>query len=733
MSTRKGFDFLCVVVMILAVLVTVLFMNGEKLGISLVVDEDSESHSDSQYFTDNDLNASWDYDSAASITFNRSEIKISGAGCYKYDGSLYITRSGYYVVSGQLEDGSIIVDAEDYSKIWILLNGVTINNSDNGCIIIENADKVFLTLAEGSDNVLSSGKEFSDTALEDGIDAAIFARDDLTINGSGLLSVSCLYKHGIEGNDDLVITGGDITINGTRDAIHVNNSFRLCNANVSLEGGDEGIDIDETDGYFYMESGTLNITSTEDGIHAEGDVLMDGGSISISSGDDGIHSASSFTINNGKIQINESYEGIEAINITINDGDLVIYSSDDGLNANGGSSDMMGGMNGMQGMEDMGGGPRDSDTPSEGEMPSEGEASVSDQSEQEPSVQNDENVTEAIIQEINTQEESSAIVINGGSLTIINEGGMDADGIDSNGDFIINGGDIRVSLSGNGSNSAIDYGSESGGKAQINGGTLIACGSYSMAESFDSSSTQASLLYTISSGVEAGSVLQVEDSEGNILMSYEVPNSFTAVNISCPEMKVGEDYAISINNNIDTVSIDEITSSYGDAQSGGFGGTMNFGGGMSPRDGSLTEGKTPPDMESGEMPEGFDGEEERPESPEGMDFGSDGERPEPPEGMNPVHGEGDRPQGGPGQQETEGSEQELPQMMDAGEEGKPSMNEEGLNENGVQEKEEAIEAEDEVSVARETITEDTLILNAAALLCLAFAFLFVVLYKKRAF
>ena len=658
MSTRKGFDQICVVVMIFAVLITVLFMNGEKLGISLVVDEDSESHSDSQYFTDNDLNADWNYDSTASITFKGSEIKISGQGCYTYAGSLYITRSGYYVISGQLEEGSIIVDAEDYSKVWILLNGVAISRSDNACIDIENADKVFLTLAEGTENSLASGSDFSIEALQDGVDAAIFSRDDLTINGGGSLTVSGSYKHGIEGNDDLVITGGNITVNGARDAVHVNNSFRLCNATISLEGDDEGIDINETDGYFYMESGILNIISAEDGIHAEGDVLMDGGTLTINSGDDGIHSASSFTVNNGQILIEESYEGIEAINITINDGDLVIYSSDDGLNANGGSSDIMPG------------GPR------EGEMSSESEAFASDQTEKEPSLQNDENATETITQETISQEDGSAIVINGGSLTIINQDGIDADGMDSNGDIIINGGDIRISLSGNGSNSAIDHGSESGGIAQINGGTLIACGSSSMAESFDSSSTQVSVLYTISAGTEAGSLLQVKDSNGNILMSYEVPNSFTAATISCPEMKIGEEYTISINDENDTIAIEKVASSFGDAQSGGFGGAMHFGGKIPFSELSSEEFTSDYQMEDTQVPASF---------------------------------------------ENEAVEQET-----VSNHGTENFNEEIKNEN-----EEAIEAEDEEIITAQTITKETLLLCLISVLCLVFAFIFVGLYKRR--
>ena len=176
-----------------------------------------------------------------------------------------------------------------------------------------------------------------------------------------------------------------------------------------------------------------------------------------------------------------------------------------------------------------------------------------------------------------TADEETFISISGGTITIIIENGRDADGLDSNGDIRISGGTIYISLPGSSGNCAVDYASENGGVAEISGGTLIACGDSSMAEGFDSSSTQASVLYNISTAAEAGSKLAVEDSEGNVLMSWDVPCSFTSALISCPEMQVGSTYKVVIGDSEEEITLEEISTSYGDVQGGMFGGNMGHG------------------------------------------------------------------------------------------------------------------------------------------------------------
>ena len=457
MSTNKRIDIICVVVLILAIILTVLFMNGEKLGLTVVVDEDAETTTTSSYFTTNDMDGDWDTSEATIITLEGDDITVSGSGAYVNDGSVYIAQSGYYLVSGELTDGSIVVAAEDYSKVWIMLDGVDIYCEDDAGIIVEQADKVFLTLAEGSENTIETGSEYSEEAVEDDRDGAIFSHDDLTINGSGSLTVTTGYSHGIVSKDDLIITGGTITVTAPGDGLKANDALNITDADITIDVEDDGITCD-----------------------------------------------TSVYIGGGTILISNSYEGIEAVIVEIEDGDITIYSTDDGINANGGS----------------------------------------------------------------TEDEETYISISGGTLRIFNEGGNDADGIDSNGDIRISGGTIFVSLTDGGMNNAIDYASENGGVAVITGGTIIAAGSSGMAESFDSTSTQASILYTTSASMEAGTTVSVVDEDGNEILSWEVSYSFSSVNISSPDLTVGETYTICVGDESETVTLEDVVTTVGEATAG---------------------------------------------------------------------------------------------------------------------------------------------------------------------
>lgn len=580
MSTHKHFDLICVAVLILTLLVTVLFINGERLGIQVIVDEDAEGNSDSAYFTSNDRKGDWDTAGATRITLKGDTATISGGGAYVYNGDVIISGAGTYAVSGTLSDGSIVVDTTSKAKVWLLFDGVDISCADNACLRVEQADKVFLTLAAGSENRLTSGADYDQTAADDGVDGVIFARDDLTINGSGSLTVTAGYKHGISANDDLVITGGSLTITAPADALRANDSLRICEASITADAGDDGIVVNHADGYLYVESGTLNITSADDAIHSAGEVWIEGGSFTISAADDGIHADTDLVITGGSIDITDCYEGLEAVTIDIYGGDILVHASDDGLNANGNSFGF-------------------------------GAFGPVAQTQSE------------------TETEETWIHISGGSVTVINETGNDADGLDSNGDIVISGGTVRVSLVNSGSNSALDCGSESGGTMTVSGGTVVACGSYGMAEGFDESSEQCSILYNLKSGAEAGTTISLEDSAGNVLLSYEVPNSFSSVVLSAPEMQLGESYLVVIGDKVEEITLTEVSASYGDAASSGFGGNMNWGGmqrrddfqGFENADGTMPER---PEGGFGGRPEGENGEE-RP------DF--DGEMPTPPEGM----------------------------------------------------------------------------------------------------
>ena len=460
MSINRHIDAICAVVTVMTLLLAILFMNGVALGIEPITDEDAGTGQ----FTANDLDGAWDASDAAQIDL--TDGTITGNGAYIVDGDVHIVYAGKYVLTGTLAGGSVIMEADGDDKIWLLLDGADIRCEDSAALLVEQAEKVFLTLADGTENVLSSGSAYGQDAVSAGIDGAVYSRDDLTINGSGSLTVAGEYQHGIVCNDDLVIAGGTVTVTAAQDGLHANDSARIANADLTITAGDDGVTVsnDENTGYFYMESGSVTIPSC--------------------------------------------YEGVEAVNVTIDGGTLDITSTDDGINANG------------------------------------------------------------------TGSVSPVVTVNGGDVRIVNTQGMDADGMDSNGNIYINGGRVFVSMNGTGTNNAIDYGSENGGVCQVNGGTLVACGGSGMVESLDTASAQG-FVETAASGA-AGTSLTLADESGNMLLDETIPNAFTYVMLSAPGMTSGSAYTLSVGETETQVTANDTSGA-----SGGFGGMGGmFGGGM---------------------------------------------------------------------------------------------------------------------------------------------------------
>lgn len=286
MSTHKKIDVICVIAILLTVGLTVLFMNGKVLGITPMASEEAVGG----LFTANDLNAGWDTSSATKITLSDSGIGISGNGAYAHDGDVYIVYAGHYVLTGELTNGSVIIDAGKADKIWVSLDGVTLHCEDGAAIRVEQAGKVFLTLADGTTNTVTSGERCGEGMIASGVDGTIYSRDDLTINGSGALVIDGAYKHGVVCNDDLVIAGGDITISAAQDGIHANDSVRIREAALSISAGDDGITVsnDDETAFLYVESGSVAIPACYEGLEAI-DITIAGGTVDIVASDDGIN------------------------------------------------------------------------------------------------------------------------------------------------------------------------------------------------------------------------------------------------------------------------------------------------------------------------------------------------------------------------------------------------------------------------------------------------------------
>lgn len=250
-------------------------------------------------FTERDLEQTADTSEAESLTLS--------------DGNdITITKAGVYVISGTASNASIIVEAADDDKVQLVLDGANITNTDAPCVYVKNADKVFVTTQNGSENDLKVTGAFTSDG-ETNTDAVIFAKDDIVFNGEGALTITST-DNGISGKDDVKITGGTISIDSASDAIEANDEISAAGGTVTINSQKDGLhaenDEDDTQGSIYISGGAFNINAASDGIQGTTTVVIDGGTLNITGS-----------------------EGIEATNVTINDGEITISASDDGINA----------------------------------------------------------------------------------------------------------------------------------------------------------------------------------------------------------------------------------------------------------------------------------------------------------------------------------------------------------------------------------------------------------------
>lgn len=554
-------------------------------------------------FSDRDKEIGYDESECVAITLDGTYASCTSDAVTVKDSTITISEEGSYLLTGTLDNGLIIVDAKKTDKIQLILNGVDISNENGASIYVKQADKVFVTLAADTQNTLSNTSGY--TAIDDtNIDAVIFSKEDLTLNGSGSLTINADYGHGIVSKDSLVITGGGYNITSEKHAIYGKDSVCLAAGTFTLDSGSDSIhaeNVDDTalgflyigDGTFYLTSqkdglsssgvlqidngtfqiatadngedvstigvkataaicildGTFSIDSSDDSIHSNADVRIENGTFTLFSGDDGIHADSNLAILNGTITVSESYEGLEGQNIDINDGTIKITSSDDGLNAAGGNDQST--TDGRAGMDQF------------------------------------------------AADEDAYINITGGQITVAAGG----DGIDSNGDLSISGGNIQVTNTAESGNGVIDY----NGTGTITGGTFLSSGFSGMTQNFGDASTQGCMLVNVDTQA-AQTEVALTDSDGNTLLAFTPEYSYNSILVSCSDLAKGGVYTLTCGSSETSVTMDSLI--YGSSgQMGGRGSGNAKGGGMkgsgdtgTPPSGVPGDGQAP-DGEAKTLPE----------------------------------------------------------------------------------------------------------------------------------
>ena len=450
--------------------------------------------------------------------------KTDASGVTVNGNVITFTQDGTYLLKGDLDDGQIVVDLPGESdKVQLVLDGVNVTNGSSAGIYVKNADKVFVTTTEGSENNFSVTGEFVQTD-DNNVDGAIYSKDDIVFNGEGALKVSSESGHGIVSKNDLKITSGTYEIASGSKALQGKDMVGIAGGNINIDAGTDGIDSvnvvmydgdmditagdeginadvsdENTEQKVTLAGGEISIISGDEGIQTTGDVVTDGAELNIAAGGGSENAAEHFDDmafgqmggwsgrgqggpqfggepdNTGEINFDtdddetagdgSKNKGIKANNITLKSGNVTIDSQDDAIHANGditaegGSYDITAGDDGLH---------ADASLTING-----GAFTISSWEGMEATVVtiNDGDITISAkddginaVQKVNDL--SPVIEINGGNINIEMAQG-DTDALDTNGDLHIKRGTVSIDAQ-----FPFDYDGEgvlSGGTVTVNG------------------------------------------------------------------------------------------------------------------------------------------------------------------------------------------------------------------------------------------------------------------------
>ena len=271
----------------------------------------------------------------------------------------------------------------------------------------------------------------------------------------------------------------------------------------------------KADSEITISGATINISSTDDGIHANSDsgvletgedgkgvITVSGGSITISTGDDGIHADKELDVTDGYINVVTSYEGLEAMTLNISGGKVYVYATDDGLNACTGDG---------------------STTP--------------------------------------------LINITGGYVDVTTASG-DTDGIDSNGNYTQSDGMVLVK--GGSSSGQVSGSIDVDGTVTVTGGICVALGG--VCETPENSANA----YVFSSlSFNAGSY-SLKDASGNEVLSFTLTESYSNGWICASALTTGTEYTLYCDGN-SVANWTQTSGTMGATNTGGFGGGFEGG------------------------------------------------------------------------------------------------------------------------------------------------------------
>lgn len=572
--------------------------------------EKTEETVGASVFANRDLDASYSESDSIAIVLNGNSISCNSGNVLVSGSTVTINKEGTYVLSGTLEDGSVIVDAEKTDKIQLVLSGVSIHSQPTAPIYVRQADKVFVTLASGTKNSLSNGGSFTADG-DTNIDAVIFSRDDLTLNGSGALTITSPGGHGIVSKDSLRIAGGSYAMDASGHGLSGQDEVSIADGTFDIIAGKDGIHAENSEdadaGFVYLENGTYRITAVGDGISASGNCTVVDGDYTITTGggsetvqrttssqgfgrgqfggstptdrpqfdtqnmpERGTGGKGGMGGNRGTMQTTAAVEptaatatdsvstkGIKAGILTIEGGNLAADCADDALHSNGnltiqdGTLELISGDDGIHADETV--------------TILSGNIQITDSYEgiegQHVLIQGGDISLKATDDGLNAAggmdgsgfgRRTDTFTTSGDTPSIVISGGTvyisaSGDGIDANGIIEMTGGHVTVCGPTQGDTSILDYDAS----CTISGGTFIGTGASGMTRGVSSGQGTVS----VSTGTQsAGTQITLTDSSGNVIASFTPALDFSSIILSAPQIQTGASYTLRIGNGVQTIT-----------------------------------------------------------------------------------------------------------------------------------------------------------------------------------
>lgn len=545
---------------------------------------------DLELFTDRDSRTEYE-DQVATLVFDGNTLSGDVDAVVTSGSTVTLSDPGTFVLQGNFT-GTILVDAPKDEKLQIVLDNIQIQGKETAPLYIRQADKVFITLKDGTNNTLIAPESFA-AIDENNVDGAIFSKADLTFNGSGSLILECTTGHGIVAKDDLAVCGGNYTVSCAGHGVQANDSIRIRQAQWQITAGKDGFHAENEEdsqlGFVYVESGNYTIDAQGDGISAGAWMQILDGSFAIVTGGGSVNGDKASSSGYGGFMgdfggrpggfgqmeaaadtDSTSLKGMKATGaLEIQNGSFTLDCADDAIHSNASVTVLSGdytittGDDGIHGDETL--------------IIKGGNITVNESYEGLEAL--DIQIMDGNIRLVCSDDGINAAGGNdasgfgggrgdmfggrggggrggnpggfggmggGGNGSITISGGtvyMNAsgDGIDANGSLTITGGHVTVCGPTKGDTAVLDYDNS----ATITGGTFIGTGSSMMAQSF-SQSSQGVLALSMGGNLTAGTPIQITDSNGTVIMEYTPALDYAILIFSTPELIKGESYTVTI-------------------------------------------------------------------------------------------------------------------------------------------------------------------------------------------